>query len=173
MSSTVVSTVSSTLQPGKNLIEREYISELLHKNSSQIPAQETKQPEKKISNGITLQSHQAINEIIQRENASHFKEDGIGSDTVSEDSVKRFDNESETVQRREGEREREREKIPEKSTPSAIEGKDKQDRLLLDGPGQRYRLEKGGEIPELNTDREILIQVSPTPLGTFQYLRVS
>lgn len=153
MSSTAVATVLQ--QPGKNMIEHEYINERLHKNNFQIAAQETKQPEKEISNGITLQSHQAINEIIQQENESHVNEDGIGSDTIVANNAKRLnDSEKEQV-----EGQRERDQNPEKIAPPDLQEKTKQDRLLLDGPGQRYRLEKGGDIPELQTDREILIQV--------------
>ena len=37
--------------------------------------------------------------------------------------------------------------------------KSQQDVLLLHGPGQRYSLHKEGEIPELQSDREILIRV--------------
>ena len=37
--------------------------------------------------------------------------------------------------------------------------KPQQDILLLHGPRQKYCLEKTGEIPELRSDREILIQV--------------
>lgn len=150
------------------MIEHEYIKERLHKNSFQISAQEMKQPEKPISNGITLQSHQAINETIQQENALPLKEDGIESDTVGVKNAKFLENGVEKEQVEEGRRERE--KVPDSVTPSEEQGNVKQDRLLLDGPGQRYRLEKGGNIPELQNDREILIQVSPVPLGTLQHL---
>ena len=34
-----------------------------------------------------------------------------------------------------------------------------QDILQLHGPRQKYRLEKAGEIPEIQSDREILVQV--------------
>lgn len=37
--------------------------------------------------------------------------------------------------------------------------KPQQDILQLHGPRQKYSLEKAGEIPELRSDREILIQV--------------
>ena len=37
--------------------------------------------------------------------------------------------------------------------------KPQQDILQLHGPRQKYRLEKAGEIPELRSDREILVQV--------------
>ena len=37
--------------------------------------------------------------------------------------------------------------------------KPQQDILQLYGPRQKYSLEKAGEIPELRSDREILIQV--------------
>lgn len=37
--------------------------------------------------------------------------------------------------------------------------KPQQDILLLHGPGQRYRLEKASDIPELKSDQEVLIQV--------------
>lgn len=37
--------------------------------------------------------------------------------------------------------------------------KPQQDILLLHGPRQKYCLEKAGEIPELRSDREILVQV--------------
>lgn len=37
--------------------------------------------------------------------------------------------------------------------------KPQQDMLLLHGPRQKYRLEKAGEIPEIQSDREILVQV--------------
>lgn len=37
--------------------------------------------------------------------------------------------------------------------------KPQQDILQLHGPRQKYCLEKAGEIPELRSDREILVQV--------------
>lgn len=37
--------------------------------------------------------------------------------------------------------------------------KPKQDVLLLNGPGQKYTLHTTGQIPELESEREILIQV--------------
>ena len=37
--------------------------------------------------------------------------------------------------------------------------KPQQDILLLHGPGQRYRLERAHDIPELQSDQEILVQV--------------
>lgn len=37
--------------------------------------------------------------------------------------------------------------------------KPQQDILLLHGPRQKYRLEKAREIPEIQSDREILVQV--------------
>ncbi len=37
--------------------------------------------------------------------------------------------------------------------------KSQQEVLLLHGPGQRYSLHREGQIPELTSDREILIQV--------------
>ena len=37
--------------------------------------------------------------------------------------------------------------------------KPQQEILLLHGPGQRYRLEKAREIPELKSDQELLVQV--------------
>lgn len=167
MSSTAVSTVSLTLQPGKNVIEHEHIDGGLHKNSFQISAQETKQPETEISSGITLQSHQAINEIIQQEHAL-LKEEGTGTNTIDANSSKPSENDIEKEQTEQAQHELNN--IPENNTHSDVQDGKKQHRLLLDGPGQRYRLEKGGNIPELHTDREILIQVRPLPLGTFQHL---
>lgn len=44
--------------------------------------------------------------------------------------------------------------------------KPQQDILLLHGPGQRYSLDKARDIPELESDQEVLIQVSFLfPLG--------
>ena len=40
--------------------------------------------------------------------------------------------------------------------------KPQQDILQLHGPRQKYSLEKAGEIPELRSDREILVQVRRT-----------
>ena len=37
--------------------------------------------------------------------------------------------------------------------------KPQQEILQLHGPRQRYRLEKAGDIPELRSEREILVQV--------------
>lgn len=37
--------------------------------------------------------------------------------------------------------------------------KPQQDVLLLHGPRQKYELEKNGHIPELRSEREILVQV--------------
>lgn len=171
MSSTAVSTVSLTLQPGKNNIEHEYNDGNLHKNSFQISSQETKQPEKEISSGIALQSHQAINEIIQQEHAL-LKEEGTGIDTIDTNSAKRSENEinEEQAKQVQGELENIPEQIPENIANSDVKEEKKQHRLLLDGPGQPYRLDKEGDIPELQTDREILIQVSPLPLNKFQKL---
>lgn len=163
MSSTAVSTVSLTLQPGKTIIEHDYIQEPPHKNHFQIAAQETKQPEKEVSNGITLQSHQTINEKIKEENEAHSKDDEPGSDTAGVDNLKFVEKDSE---KEKGEGRREQGQIPDSVATSEGHEDFKQDRLLLDGPGQRYRLEKGGNIPELQTDREVLIQVSPVSLST-------
>lgn len=167
MSSTAVSTVSRTLQPGKNITEHEYIKEPLHKNSFQNSAQETKQLEKETSNGIALQSHQAINEIIQQEHAL-LKEEGTGTDNVGANSANRLENEFEGKKMEQSQPDLQ--KIPENIPPPNIQEEKQQHRLLLDGPGQPYRLEKGANIPELQTDREILIQVGPLPLRAFQYL---
>lgn len=170
MSSTAVSTVSLTLQPGKNNVEHEYIDGNLHKNSFQISSQETKQPEKEVSSGIVLQSHQAINEIIQQEHAL-LKEEGTGIDTIDANSAKRSQNEIGEEQAKQGQGELE--KIPENIANSDVQEERKQHRLLLDGPGQSYRLDKEGDIPELQTDREILIQVSLIPLNVFQDLNIN
>lgn len=167
MSSTAVSTVSLTLQPGNKLIDHDYNDGSLHKNNFQISAQETKQPEKELSSGITLQSHQAINEIIQQEHAL-LKEAGTGTDTISPNGAKHFENDIEKGGAEQDQRELE--KTSGNIAHSDVQEEKKQHRLLLDGPGQRYRLDKEGNIPELQTDREILIQVSPPPLGTFQDL---
>ncbi len=41
--------------------------------------------------------------------------------------------------------------------------KPQQDILQLHGPRQKYCLDKAGEIPELRSDREILVQVREYP----------
>ena len=170
MSSTAVSTVSLTLQPGKNNLEQEYIEGNLHKNNFQISSQETKQPEKETSSGIALQSHQAINEIIQQEHAL-LEEEGTGIDPIDANSAKRLENEIDEEQAKQDQGELK--KIPENIANTDVQEERKQHRLLLDGPGQPYRLDKEGDIPELQTDREILIQVSPLPLNIFQDLNVN
>lgn len=168
MSSTAVSTVSLTLQPGKNIREHKYINEGPQKNSFHISAQETKQPEEELSNGITLRTHQAINETIQQESTLHATEHEIGSDKVGVSDEKDLENDSKKDQVKEGQHEHE--KVPEKIASSDGQQESKQDRLLLDGPGQRYRLEKGANIPEIQNDREILIKVSPLSPDTILYL---
>ena len=40
-----------------------------------------------------------------------------------------------------------------------------QDVLLLHGPRQKYALQKNGQIPELRSEREILVQVCGLLLG--------
>lgn len=47
--------------------------------------------------------------------------------------------------------------------------KPQQDILLIHGPGQRYRLDSAGDIPDLKSDREILVQASIC-CHTFFYL---
>ena len=41
--------------------------------------------------------------------------------------------------------------------------KQQQNVLLLNGPGQKYTLHTGGQIPELKSEREILIKVCNSP----------
>lgn len=48
--------------------------------------------------------------------------------------------------------------------------KPRQDVLLLHGPGQRYSIEKSRDIPELKSDEEVLIQVRRTSLDIIIYL---
>ena len=118
MSSTAVSTVSLTLQPGKNIIEHDYIQEPPHKIHLQVSAQETKQSEKEVSNGITLQSHQIINDKIKEENEAHFKDDKPNSDTAGADSLKFIETDS---KKEKGEGQREQEQIPD--SVAASEGR--------------------------------------------------
>lgn len=47
--------------------------------------------------------------------------------------------------------------------------KPQQEILLLHGPGQRYRLEKAHDIPELKSDQEILVQVGKDFSNLKQY----
>ena len=47
--------------------------------------------------------------------------------------------------------------------------KPQQDVLLLHGPRQKYALEKNAQIPELRSDREILIQVRGGLTGAITY----
>lgn len=159
MSSTTVSTVALTLQPGKNIIKHDYIKE-----NFQTPGQDLKQPEENKSNGITLEIHQDVNGKIQ-ENGIQITQVETKPETADKNNEKPVENGSE------GEKvEETQEKIINGvPTPETSEN-DKQEMLLLDGPGQRYRLEKEGSIPELKTDREILIQVSPAFITTCQYL---
>lgn len=47
--------------------------------------------------------------------------------------------------------------------------KPQQDVLLLHGPRQKYALEKNAQIPELRSDREILIQVGVGVTGAIRH----
>lgn len=51
--------------------------------------------------------------------------------------------------------------------------KPQQDILLIHGPGQRYRLDNAGDIPDLKSDREILVQVSIRCLALLDLLTKS
>jgi hypothetical protein len=162
MSSTTVSTVALTLQPGKNILKHDCIKE-----NFQVPSQELKQLEETISNGITLEIHQEIDGTIQKKGIQIKKVETkpVAADKNNERSVK---NDSKGEKAEEGQPNQE--KIINGVLTLEALGNEKQEMLLLDGPGQRYRLEEGGSIPELKTDREILIQVSPVTLTTRQYL---
>ena len=180
MSLTAVSTVSLTL-PGKNLIE-----EPLHQDNFAVVIPETNQAENANPTGITLQSHEVINDRIQLENkqesGAHVLDVVDGSNTVVTNDVTRIEDNSgketgkeigkETGKETGKENEKEGQREPEKSIDnvSASQEQDdpKQDRLLLDGPRQRYRVEKGANIPDLQSDREVLIRVNQLPLGTWQ-----
>jgi hypothetical protein len=157
----MVSTVSLTLESGKNIVRKDHIEEHLHKTKIHISAHEPKQAQEENSIGTTLQSHQAINEKNQLENGTSGKNVGASADTTGGDNGKLADKVS-------GD---EKVHIGDRGSPKIINGipypeaggKPKQDMLLLYGPGQRYRLEKEQNIPELQNDREILIQVNPEP----------
>lgn len=166
MSLTAVSTVSRTLGSNHNHIEDEYVKDARHRDNFQVAAQETKDTRKEESSGISRQTHQIINDIIQQENRETAQDVQIGSDTTVADDVKLIRNDSgkETAQ----EDQREHKDSLDQRSHSAEHEDLKQSRLLLDGPGQRYRVEKEGTIPDLQSDREILIQVSPVPRNNCQ-----
>ncbi len=156
---TMVSTVSLTVESGKNIIRKDHIDEHLHKINIHVSAQEPKQAQKENSNGITLQSHQAINKKYQLGNGTSDKDAGASVDTTGGNNGKLADKVIGEEKVHTGDR-RSPKIINGIPYPEAG-GNPKQDMLLLHGPGQRYRLEKEQNIPELQNDREILIQVNP------------
>lgn len=99
------------------------------------------EPNKSLTDGVRKPEAEVPNEV-------NDVKDGTSIERPDNHQLKAIDNEDDTPSKR-----------ADEGGANIPIPKKQQDILRLHGPGQRYRLDRGGDLPELKSDREILVKV--------------
>lgn len=183
MASTVLTTISLTLEAEKGLVkEIRAVPNILNEGNEAEPTKELEDPaaEKASLDGHNLTNNKTNSQEnsstnnqdldVQLEKGaqknSTNKREALPANIQNEDDFQEKRNEDGKFQSISISNHDQDRHLPGLSKPQKEKFKSfpglsnpRQDILLLHGPGQRYSIEKSSDIPELKSDEEVLIQV--------------
>lgn len=150
MSSTTLATLSLTVQPESNSLEQQEIQASPKVGYRKVEIDLVKQQETKSISDAKRQPDPITNGDVPLTNGigKGYETNGIEA-LKSETPGSKIDSEINGTATNQQTKDDRFQRLP----------KPQQEILLLHGPGQRYRLEKAHDIPELKSDQEILVQV--------------
>lgn len=150
MSSTTLATLSLKVQPQHSNLDQQEIPPAPKIGYQKVDIDLVKQQETKPASDAKPQSDGIANGDIPLTNGTGKENETDDIETSnSEKSGSKLESETNAVAANQ---------YPQDDQFHRL-AKPQQEILLLHGPGQRYRLEKAREIPELKSDQELLVQV--------------